>query len=144
MTNQGKLLKNLTYVHSIMFLKSLPWPIYIHGPKISFYCIIVQKISCATWALIDPVLQKNVISPWWRVKMPALSPNKELMDFLKGLLKQWKSAELTKPKLKAFIQTFCNKIRQRRKKWSFCIVSFLKNGKDQKNWTWPNMIVKLW
>jgi len=34
--NQGKLLSNIEYL-DLWFVKSLPWPIEIHGAKISFY-----------------------------------------------------------------------------------------------------------
>jgi len=47
MTIQGKLFKkNLVYL-VLCFDKSLPWPIDIHGPKMSSYCNIECKnVSC--------------------------------------------------------------------------------------------------
>ncbi len=42
MPNEGKLLKILSYL-GLNFVKSLPWPKDIHGPKISFNRNIEKK-----------------------------------------------------------------------------------------------------
>jgi len=45
----------------LCFVMSLPWPIDTHGPKISFYRNIVQKILCVTWAQMIDVHWLNIL-----------------------------------------------------------------------------------
>jgi len=76
LTNQGKLFKRHTliwvlfmYLDLIFFVKSLPWPLDIHGSKLSFYRNIflsqyhVQKyLVYRPWLLIFRIERLHL---WW-------------------------------------------------------------------------------
>jgi len=58
MTNQGKVISEKTYLD---LLKSLPWPLEIHGAKISFYRNVVRKMSRVNKAL-EEHFQRTTLS----------------------------------------------------------------------------------